>query len=292
MPQTSIAHRRVLLLAVSAIGILALLSVFFRSAPQRRHFPSGDPLNHLDINPDVLKGKAVAGKIANETIKAELGRSAWRLLHTTMSSYPLHPSTSEKAALSSYVHLFARLYPCGQCASHFQQILVKYPPQVGGRKAAEMWGCTVHNEVNKSLGKDIFDCARVGEVYDCGCGDDEEKGEAGKYGKGGGEIRVEEERIGNLFDKSYQPQAQRLDQTMMFPLKRKLSRWKKSRSSKDADNRTEDEYHRDIAAAENRKFIKERNNNADHDDGTAKDNAKSERYDCLWNLSRNLTYGG
>ncbi|CAL8579823.1 hypothetical protein XPA_005554 [Xanthoria parietina] len=194
-PQTSIATRRLLLLIISAIGILALLSVFFRSAPQRRHFPSGDPLNHLNIDPEILKGEAIAGKIANETIKAELGRSAWRLLHTTLSSYPVHPSASEQSALSSYVHLFARLYPCGQCASHFQQILKKYPPQVGGRKAAEMWGCTVHNEVNKSLGKERFDCARVGEVYDCGCGDGEGKGEGGQAG---GEIRVEEERIGDM----------------------------------------------------------------------------------------------
>lgn len=58
-----------------------------------------------------------------------------------------------------------------------------------------MWGCTVHNEVNKSLGKERFDCARVGEVYDCGCGDDD-KAENGKEARGAGEIRVEEERIG------------------------------------------------------------------------------------------------
>ncbi|KAL8840454.1 MAG: hypothetical protein Q9170_001330 [Blastenia crenularia] len=189
--QSGFANRRFLLLIISAIGVLTLLSVFFRSAPQRGHHPAGDPLNHLNLNPEVLKGEVIAGKIANETIKAELGRSAWRLLHTTMSSYPLHPTASEQSALSSYIHLFARLYPCGECASHFQQILKKYPPQVSGRKTAEMWGCTAHNEVNKSLGKEIFDCARVGEVYDCGCGDE---------GKGKdemrGEIRVEEERIG------------------------------------------------------------------------------------------------
>ncbi|KAL8917843.1 MAG: hypothetical protein Q9172_005665 [Xanthocarpia lactea] len=195
--QHSMGNRRLLLLIVSAVGILALLSLFFRSAPQRNHFPTGDPLNHLGVNPDILKGQAIAGKIANETIKAELGRSAWRLLHTTMSSYPLHPTASEQSALSSYVHLFARLYPCGQCATHFQQILKKYPPQVGGRKAAEMWGCTVHNEVNKSLGKEIFDCARVGEVYDCGCGDDEGTSEKGKDAGSTGDIRVEEERIGD-----------------------------------------------------------------------------------------------
>ncbi|KAL9597409.1 MAG: hypothetical protein Q9219_005162 [cf. Caloplaca sp. 3 TL-2023] len=190
--QAGIANRRFLVLLVSAAGVLTLLSLFFRSTPQTNHFPANDPLNHLNLNPEVLKGGVIAGKIANETIKAELGRSAWRLLHTTMSSYPLHPTISEQSALSSYIHLFARLYPCGECASHFQQILKKYSPQVGGRKAAEMWGCTVHNEVNKSLGKEMFDCARVGEVYDCGCGDDgkEEEKEAR------GEIRVEEERLG------------------------------------------------------------------------------------------------
>lgn len=53
-----------------------------------------------------------------------------------------------------------------------------------------MWGCTVHNEVNMSLGKERFDCARVGEVYDCGCGED------GGKGKEDEDIRVEEERIG------------------------------------------------------------------------------------------------
>lgn len=51
----------------------------------------------------------------------------------------------------------------------------------------------MHNEVNKSLDKERFDCARIGEVYDCGCGDDERKGEGEKAG---GDIRVEEERIG------------------------------------------------------------------------------------------------
>ncbi|KAL8713591.1 MAG: hypothetical protein Q9220_002453 [cf. Caloplaca sp. 1 TL-2023] len=194
--QTGIANRRFLILIVCAIGLLALLSIFFRSAPHGGRSPPSDPLNKLNLNPEVLKGEVVAGKIANETIKAELGRSAWRLLHTTMSSYPLHPTHSEQSALSSYIHLFARLYPCGECASHFQKILKKYPPQVGGRKAAEMWGCTVHNEVNKSLGKDRFDCARVGDVYDCGCGDDSKKEEGGKEGRGESEIRVEEERLG------------------------------------------------------------------------------------------------
>ena len=28
------------------------------------------------------------------------------------------------------MHLFARMYPCGECAEHFQQLLLEMPPQV------------------------------------------------------------------------------------------------------------------------------------------------------------------
>lgn len=31
----------------------------------------------------------------------------------------------------------------------------------------------MHNEVNKSLDKDEFDCSKIGDFYDCGCADDE-----------------------------------------------------------------------------------------------------------------------
>jgi FAD-linked sulfhydryl oxidase len=57
----------------------------------------------------------------------------------------------------------------GECAGHFGKILDKYPPQVSSRSAAAAWGCHVHNEVNKSLNKDIFDCSDIGDFYDCGC---------------------------------------------------------------------------------------------------------------------------
>ena len=30
----------------------------------------------------------------------------------------------------------------------------------------------MHNEVNKRLGKSIFDCAHLDATYDCGCGED------------------------------------------------------------------------------------------------------------------------
>jgi hypothetical protein len=121
----------------------------------------------------VLKGHAIAPKLENATAKAELGRAAWKVLHTTFARFPESPTEEEQEALRSYVHLFQRLYPCGECAEHFGQVLAKYPPQVSSRTAAAMWGCYVHNIVNKRLKKPEFNCADIGDAYDCGCGDDE-----------------------------------------------------------------------------------------------------------------------
>ena len=133
--------------------------------------PTDDGLDH--VPPDEKPGKAIMGHLGNETLKADLGRAAWKLFHTTMARFPETPSEEESSALKSYIHLFARLYPCGECASHFQEILKKFPPQTSSRSTAAAWGCHVHNEVNKSKGKPRFDCAKIGDSYDCGCGDDE-----------------------------------------------------------------------------------------------------------------------
>lgn len=76
----------------------------------------------------------------------------------------------------------------GQCASHFQDMLRKFPPQTSSREAASQWGCFVHNQVNERLGKEIFDCSEISNKYACGCADDETTaGEA--------EVRAKEEYV-------------------------------------------------------------------------------------------------
>ncbi|PSN65606.1 FAD-linked sulfhydryl oxidase-like protein ERV2 [Corynespora cassiicola Philippines] len=129
----------------------------------------------------VLTGHAIAPKLGNATAKAELGRASWKVLHTTFARFPEKPTEDEKEALRSFVHLFQRLYPCGECAEHFGQVLAKYPPQVSSRSAAAMWGCYVHNIVNKRLHKPEFNCENIGDAYDCGCGDEDpkDKGQTG-----------------------------------------------------------------------------------------------------------------
>jgi len=127
------------------------------------------PFNHA------LRKKEFINRRNPKKNRAELGRASWKLFHTMMARFPEKPTEDDSLALKTYVQLFARLYPCGDCASHFQKLLKKYPPQVSGRQAAAGWACFVHNEVNKRLKKEEFDCNKIGDFYDCGCGDEDGK---------------------------------------------------------------------------------------------------------------------
>ncbi|KAH9966280.1 ERV/ALR sulfhydryl oxidase domain-containing protein [Russula compacta] len=132
------------------------------------------PVQLHDRPPSIpyVTGGVIMSKLGNETTKAALGRAAWKLLHTMTIRYPEHPTDDEREALSSYLHLTSRLYPCGECAAEFQQLLELYPPQTSSRLSASAWLCFIHNKVNERLNKPIFDCAHLDDEYDCGCGDD------------------------------------------------------------------------------------------------------------------------
>ncbi|KAI8142410.1 ERV/ALR sulfhydryl oxidase domain-containing protein [Fennellomyces sp. T-0311] len=123
--------------------------------------------------PAAIEGHVISAKMGNATLKAELGRSTWKLLHTMAAQYPENPAPDERQALNQFIMLLSRLYPCGECAAHFQQLLRKYPPQTSSKIAASQWACAIHNKVNERLGKEIFDCSDIQEKYDCGCAEEE-----------------------------------------------------------------------------------------------------------------------
>lgn len=162
--------RLVLILLVSAILSIVFVGSF-RNQVLRDNDAPEVPVRAVRSQAS-LNGHAIAPKLGNETLKAELGNAAWKLLHTVMARFPDVPTPDESEALKSYVYLFQRLYPCGECADHFGTILARYPPQVSSRSAAAAWACHVHNVVNESLEKGIFDCSKIGDFYDCGCAED------------------------------------------------------------------------------------------------------------------------
>ena len=105
------ANRRLLMLLIAAVAFVSVMSWAF-SQPQNPDSKfSSVPIHQVSVTDDVLKGDVISSKIGNETVKAELGRAAWRLLHTTMAKFPDKPTQDEQTALFSYIHLFARLYP-------------------------------------------------------------------------------------------------------------------------------------------------------------------------------------
>ncbi|KAG4028541.1 hypothetical protein MFRU_021g01280 [Monilinia fructicola] len=186
---------------LAGIAVAAFLCIFFVLSSRNQAHGTGAvgygaeseygaefPLDKTPILVDnnVLHGVATAPKLENATLKAELGHAAWKVLHTMMAKFPDKPTEEDSSALKSYIHLFARLYPCGDCARHFQGLLKKYPPQVATRSTAAAWACHVHNEVNKRLKKEIFDCSKIGDFYDCGCAED---GEPGKTGEAKTEVK-------------------------------------------------------------------------------------------------------
>ncbi|KAL4754269.1 hypothetical protein BDW72DRAFT_190406 [Aspergillus terricola var. indicus] len=167
--------RRILISASIMIFFLFVLFIQPYGPPS----PSVRAPGHLEkstpVKDDLIKGDVVMPRLGNETAKAELGRATWKYFHTMLARYPEDPTEEQQETLRSYIYLFARLYPCGECASHFQGHLKQYPPQVSSRNAAAGWGCFIHNEVNAMLGKPAFDCNKIGEFYDCGCGDEKEE---------------------------------------------------------------------------------------------------------------------
>ncbi|ORX59494.1 hypothetical protein DM01DRAFT_252476 [Hesseltinella vesiculosa] len=121
------------------------------------------------MNDDFTKGSVIMEHLGNSTIKEELGRSTWKLFHTMLARYPEEPKPDERSALGQFIHLLSRLYPCGECAEHFQLLLQEYPPQTSSRAAASQWGCAIHNLVNERLRKPVFDCNSIEVQYPCGC---------------------------------------------------------------------------------------------------------------------------
>jgi len=154
--------------------MLLLIAIFgFVVSPMRsRNDGAGATLAAVPkVSVDTLVGAPIMGKMANQTARAELGRAFWHVFHTVAAAYPQRADKDQATAMRDWVYLTARLYPCGECAEHFQKMLKLEPPVVSGHDALAQWACRVHNLVNKHLGKDQFDCSIeiLDERWKCGC---------------------------------------------------------------------------------------------------------------------------
>lgn len=100
----------------------------------------------------------------------ELGRGAWTLLHSMSASYPPRASPTQQSEMRQFLGLFGKLYPCWVCAEDFQDWMSKKgnEPRVESRDRLGEWMCEAHNEVNRKLGKQEFDCGKWEERWRTG----------------------------------------------------------------------------------------------------------------------------
>ncbi|PRQ22690.1 putative thiol oxidase [Rosa chinensis] len=119
--------------------------------------PSQNDPTHLQPQ-DLINNK---GKSAGPVTKEGLGRATWTFLHTLAAQYPDNPTRQQKKDVKELMSILSRMYPCKECADHFQEILRSNPVQAGSHAEFSQWLCHVHNTVNRSLNKVVFPCERV-----------------------------------------------------------------------------------------------------------------------------------
>eukprot|EP00882_Tetradesmus_deserticola_P004258 GHRQ01004498.1.p2 GENE.GHRQ01004498.1~~GHRQ01004498.1.p2 ORF type:complete len:156 (+),score=80.00 GHRQ01004498.1:27-470(+) len=95
------------------------------------------------------------------TSKEDLGRATWTLLHTLAAQLPEHPTRQQQRDARQLVDSLTRIYPCADCAKHFQELVRRDPPVVSSGPDFAVWLCRTHNAVNRRLGKPAFNCDLV-----------------------------------------------------------------------------------------------------------------------------------
>ena len=110
--------------------------------------------------------------------KEELGRAGWTILHRMAAKFSKKPTQLEQEHARDFLKLFALLYPCEECAKHFQKYVAHFPPDLSSNEALVKWMCHAHNDVNSRKQKPHFDCTMdrlITRWGTCGCEEEEKR---------------------------------------------------------------------------------------------------------------------
>ena len=96
---------------------------------------------------------------------AEWGKHAWRFLHSCSFAFPDQPTSDDKEAARLVFSNLGNILPCPICKGHYNEHLIKNPPQVGSKEELSRWLVNVHNQVNKSRNLPEVDYEKVRRHY-------------------------------------------------------------------------------------------------------------------------------
>eukprot|EP00794_Sanderia_malayensis_P008982 gene8982-9942_t len=85
--------------------------------------------------------------------------------------YPENPTTKQQKDMKSFINIFAKFFPCEWCCYHLREKLKVDEPNTSSQDGLSQWFCDYHNEVNRRLGKEEFDCSKVMERWKTGWAD-------------------------------------------------------------------------------------------------------------------------
>ena len=135
----------------------------------------------VTLSSTLVFGGAAGGAAAGgaPSIRAELGRGMWTVLHRAAQKFPVAPSERERATLAGFISALGELYPCDECAEHRRGMLAATPVDTRSGPQFAAWLCARHNQVNARLGKPAFSCtpeALEERWGDCGCSEGSDGG--------------------------------------------------------------------------------------------------------------------
>ena len=145
-----------------------------RNRTTRRDEGDGEETSHRHTSEDATEKNTLPPLQGGRVDRQVLGRSTWTLLHTLAAQFPEHPTKQQKKDAKTLIDVLTRIYPCGECAQHFQKLVREHPPVVESGDEFARWMCEVHNVVNVRLHKPTFNCERVHARWgklDCDEGD-------------------------------------------------------------------------------------------------------------------------
>jgi len=81
------------------------------------------------------------------------GPILWNTMHIISLGYPEIPDDATQQAAANFYRSLSSLIPCPICRIHYTKLIQVIPPATESKDALIKWVFTIHNQVNKELGK-------------------------------------------------------------------------------------------------------------------------------------------